>query len=304
MIFVAEIGINANGDVALAKKLIKGAAAAGCDAVKFQKREINSVYAQEFLDGPRESQWGTTQREQKMGLEFGRQEYDEIEAYCEELGIGWFASAWDLQSLDFLGLYAVASMGCFYGNKIASPMLTNSRFVEECANKKFLASGTEKTFISTGMSNVQEISTAVSVFEKAFKKAHPKTDRGDWGPSVREYYELMHCISAYPTKAQDANLQMIGHLRNMFRVKVGFSDHSVGSNTLSIAAAALGATSLERHITLDRSMYGSDQKLSTQIGQELNDWVFQAREAEKACRRINPLRTVYECEQKARKSLV
>ncbi|RJR07502.1 N-acetylneuraminate synthase [Candidatus Parcubacteria bacterium] len=232
---IAEIGINHNGDLDIAKKLIDGAAFSGSDAVKFQKRTLEKVYSKEELDKPRESPWGTTNREQKLGLEFGKKEYDEIDRYCREKGIYWFASAWDIDSQMFLRQYSLKY------NKIASAMLTCRELLEMVAEEK------KYTFISTGMSTMEEIERAVNIFRKANCP-----------------FELMHCNSTYPTKDEDANLRIIQTLRERFSCKVGYSGHEVGL-IVSCAAAALGATSIERHITLDHAMYGSDQAASIEI---------------------------------------
>lgn len=230
--FVAEIGINHNGSLDLCKELIDVAVSAGCDAVKFQKRDIDSVYTQEYLSQPRESPWGATQRDQKAGLEFSHDEFTEISNYCTTKGIEWFASAWDLKSQEFLADFPTKY------NKIASAMILNKKLLEIVAHEK------KHTFISTGMSTYKDIDCAVNIFEKA-------------GCS----YELMHTVSTYPMRDEDANLRMIETLRNRYNCNVGYSGHEVGL-AVSYAAAALGITSLERHITLDRAMYGSDQSAS------------------------------------------
>ncbi len=248
---IAEIGINHNGDLELAKKLIEWAALCGCDAVKFQKRTIDKVYTQEYLNGYRESPWGTTQRAQKEGLEFGKAEYDEINAYCKEKGIDWFASAWDIDSQTFLQQYNMPY------NKVASAMLTNMDMLEIIAKER------KKTFIATGMSTLEEIDAAVEVF-----KRHDCP------------YEIMHCNSTYPMKNEDANLLMIPRLRERYGVDIGYSGHETG-RIVSLAAVALGATSLERHITLDRTMYGSDQAASLEVD-DLQRLVKDIRAIEKA----------------------
>lgn len=232
---IAEIGINHNGDLGIAKKLIDGAIFAGCDAVKFQKRTVEKVYSKEELDKPRESPWGSTNRDQKYGLEFDKAEYDEIDKYCREKGIYWFASAWDLDSQKFLKPYNLKY------NKIASAMLTHRELLEMVAEEKKYA------FISTGMSTMEEIEKAVQIFKDANCP-----------------FELMHTNSTYPMKDEDANLKMIPVLRERFGCKVGYSGHEVGLITTT-AAVALGATSVERHITLDRAMYGSDQAASVEV---------------------------------------
>ncbi len=229
---IAEIGINHNGDMSICKELIDVAVDSGCDAVKFQKRDINQVYTQDFLDSYRESPWGTTQREQKIGLEFDKDQYLEIDQYCKEKGVEWFASAWDLNSQSFLRQF-----DCKY-NKVASAMVVYDDLL------KIIAEEGKHTFISTGMSTYNDIDKAVDIFKKA-------------GCS----FELMHTVSTYPMKEENANLNMIKTLRDKFQCNVGYSGHEVGL-AVSYAAAALGVTSLERHITLDRSMYGSDQSAS------------------------------------------
>ena len=231
---IAEIGINHNGDMDIARKLIDAAVDAGADAVKFQKRTLDLVYTQEFLDGPRDSPWGTTQREQKAGLEFGKEEFDAIDAYCRDKGIAWFASAWDLESQKFMRQYNLRY------NKIASAMIVYEDLLREVASEKL------HTFISTGMATYDDIQKAVDVFRAADCP-----------------FELMHCVSTYPMNEQDANLNCIQTLRERFNCNVGYSGHESGL-AVSYAAAALGVTSLERHITLDRAMYGSDQAASVE----------------------------------------
>lgn len=232
---IAEIGINHNGDLDIAKKLIDWAVLAGCDAVKFQKRTVDKVYTKEYLDSYRESPWGTTQRAQKEGLEFGKADYDEIDRYCREKGIEWFASAWDTEAQEFLRQYDLKH------NKIASAMLTNDEMLE------MVASEGKYTFIATGMSSYDEIDHAVEVFRK---QNCP--------------FELMHCNSTYPMPKEDANLRLIPVLKARYGCKVGYSGHETG-RIVSSSAAALGATSIERHITLDQTMYGSDQAASLNV---------------------------------------
>jgi len=231
---IAEIGINHNGDMSICKKLIDTAVESGCNAVKFQKRDINQVYTQEFLDLSRESPWGKTQREQKIGLEFDKNQYDEISQYCKTKNIEWFASAWDLNSQEFLQQF-----DCKY-NKVASAMIVHTDLLKE------IASEGKHTFISTGMTTYDDIQTAVDIFRKANCS-----------------FELMHTVSTYPMKDENANLNMIKTLREKFDCNVGYSGHEVGL-AVSYAATALNITSLERHITLDRAMYGSDQSASVE----------------------------------------
>ena len=234
IIIIGEIGINHNGDMSICKKLIDATKDAGADCVKFQKRDINQVYTQEFLDSPRKSQWGTTQREQKLGLEFSVEQYQEIKDYCKSKGIEWFASAWDINSQKFLRQF-----NCKY-NKVASAMIVHTELLKE------IASEGKHTFISTGMTTYNDIQTAVDIFKEADCS-----------------FELMHTVSTYPMNDQDANLNMIKVLREKFGCNVGYSGHEVGL-AVSYAASALGITSLERHITLDRAMYGSDQSASVE----------------------------------------
>jgi N-acetylneuraminate synthase len=229
---IAEVGINHNGDINLCKKLIDIAVEAGCNAVKFQKRDIDSVYTQDFLDSHRKSPWGKTQRDQKNGLEFSKSEYIEIDKYCKDLDIDWFASAWDLKSQEFLNEF-----DCKF-NKIASAMIVYEDLL------RMVAKEGKHTFISTGMATLEDIQKAVDIFT-----------------SNKCSFELMHTVSTYPMKDHHANLKVIDTLRKKFQCQVGYSGHEVGL-AISYAAAACGISSLERHITLDRSMYGSDQSAS------------------------------------------
>ena len=232
---IAEIGINHNGDISIVKKLIKNAKDSGFDAVKFQKRTVDLVYDKKTLDTPRESPWGTSTREQKLGLEFEKPEYDKIDKYCKELNIDWFASAWDIKSLKFLDTYNLKY------HKIASAMIVDTKFLDQVAKRK------KHTFISTGMSTKNDIDNAVSIFKK-----------NDCS------FELMHCVSTYPMKIEDANLITINQLKKEYNCNVGYSGHENGV-VVSLAAVMLGITSLERHITLDRTMYGSDQAASLEL---------------------------------------
>jgi N-acetylneuraminate synthase len=270
IMIIAETGINHNGDINIAKKLIDVAAFAGCDAVKFQKRTIDVVYTKEFLNSYRESPWGETQRVQKEGLEFGEKEYDEIDRYCTEKGIEWFASAWDIDSQLFLRKYNLRH------NKIASAMLINMKLLEMVAEEK------KYTFISTGMSTMAEIEKAVDIFRKYDCP-----------------FELMHCNSSYPMKPEEANLHCIITLREKFGCNVGYSGHETGLQ-VSLAAVTLGATSLERHITLDRAMYGSDQAASLEP-QGLIRLVRDARIIEQALG--DGVKCVYESEKDSLKKL-
>lgn len=266
----AEIGINHNGDLDIAKQLIDWSYLSGCDAVKFQKRTIDKVYTKEYLDSYRESPWGTTQRAQKEGLEFGKEEYDIIDAYCKEKKIEWYASAWDVDAQLFLRQYNLRY------NKIASAMLTNMELLQTVAEEK------KYTFIATGMSTYDEIDAAVEVFKK-----------NDCP------YELLHCNSTYPMKNEDANLLMIPALRDKYGVKVGYSGHETG-RIVSTSAVALGATSIERHITLDRTMYGSDQAASLEAD-DFQRLVKDIRVVEKALG--NGEKVLSEAEEAVRKKL-
>ena len=229
---VAEIGINHNGSMSICKELIDIAVESNSNAVKFQKRDLNQVYTQDFLNLPRESLWGTTQREQKSGLEFGLIEYKEIDQYCRDKGIDWFASAWDLNSQQFLKQF-----NCKY-NKVASAMIVYEDLL------RVIAKEGKHTFISTGMTTYDDIQKAVDIFREE-----------------KCSFELMHTVSTYPMKDENANLNMIKTLRDRYQCDVGYSGHETGI-AISTAATAFGITSLERHITLDRAMYGSDQSAS------------------------------------------
>ncbi len=229
---IGEIGINHNGNVELAKDLIKMAKECGCDAVKFQKRDIETVYTREFLDSTRKSPWGNTQGDQKRGLEFGKTEYENIDQFCKTLTMPWFASAWDIKSLEFLDLF-----NCPH-NKIASAMITHCDFLKAVADRK------RHTFISTGMATMKIIEDAVDIFAR-----------------IGTSYTLMHSTSAYPCPDEETNIEIIPRLIERFGKPVGYSGHEVGLLP-SIVAVVLGATAIERHITLDRAMYGSDQAAS------------------------------------------
>ena len=248
---IAEIGINHNGSMEICKDLIDIATESGCDAVKFQKRDIDQVYTQEFLDSPRESPWGSTQREQKMGLEFSAEQYKEIDKYCKEKDIDWFASAWDLKSQKF-----IQQFDCRH-NKVASAMIVFPELL------RMIAREGKHTFISTGMSTYNDIQKAVDIFRE---ESCP--------------FELMHTVSTYPMKIEDANLNVISTLRRKFNCDIGYSGHEVGL-TVSYAAVAMGITSLERHITISRAMYGSDQSASIEP-HGIQTLVAKVREIEKA----------------------
>ena len=228
---IAEIGINHNGDMKIAKKLINMAKKAGCDAVKFQKRTLEKCISKSEWDKLRETPWGNIPYlEYKKHLEFGEKEYNEIDQYCRDKEIEWFASAWDLESQAFLRKYDLKY------NKVASPMLTNTPLLEMISMEK------KMTFISTGMSTPEQIDKAIDVFH-----------------SNNCPFILLHCVSTYPCKDEDCNLRYMRTLG--WRYPVGYSGHEIGILP-SIMAVTMGATVIERHITLDRAMYGTDQSAS------------------------------------------
>ena len=227
---VAEIGINHNGSVDLACRLIGVAAAAGCNAIKFQKRTVEVVYTAEELAKPRESPFGDTNGALKRGLEFGREQYEEIDAYCKSLNICWFASCWDERSVDFIARFDVP---CF---KIASACLTDDDLL------RYTRAAGKPLILSTGMSTLEEIDHAVEVL-------------GD-----RDLV-LLHACSAYPAYYDELNLRMIPALRERYGVPVGYSGHETGIPS-SVAAVVLGACCVERHITIDRALWGSDHAAS------------------------------------------
>lgn len=229
---IAEIGINHNGSIDIAKKLIDAAADAGCDAVKFQKRTVDVVYTQEELAKPRENPFGATNGDLKRGLEFGVKEYKEIDKYCAQKNISWFVSCWDEASVDFMQQF---DSPCY---KIASACITDDNLLRH--HKK-----TGKPIIlSTGMSDISIIDHAVKVLG---------TDN----------LIIMHCTSTYPSKPEELNLKGIVTLKERYDVPIGYSGHEVGLYS-TFAAVVLGASSVERHITLDRSMWGSDQSASVE----------------------------------------
>ncbi len=231
---IAEIGINHNGSIEIAKELIDMAKDCGCNAVKFQKRTISIVYSESQLQQYRESPWGKTQRDQKEGLELTIEDYDNIDFYCKENNIEWFASSWDIPSQKLMRKYN------FPHNKIASAMATNLEFISEVASEGI------HTFISTGMMEIKQIDKTVDIFKK-----------------VGCEFTLLHTVSTYPSEESDLNLRCISTLKDRYNCAVGYSGHETTVSP-SIVAAALGATAIERHITLDRSMYGSDQSSSLQ----------------------------------------
>ncbi len=230
---IAEIGINHNGSLNLAKKLIQLAADSGFDAVKFQKREPNISTPEDQKHKLRQTPWGEiSYLEYKKKIEFGHREFREINKFCKKRKIIWFASAWDVPSQNFLKKYKLKY------NKVASAMLTNIELIKKIAEEKKL------TFISTGMSTLKDISKAIKIFKK--KKCK---------------FVLMHCVSTYPCPVENLNLSLIQTLKKKFKCEVGYSGHE-SSVSPSIIAYMLGARYIERHITLDRSMWGTDQAAS------------------------------------------
>jgi N-acetylneuraminate synthase len=227
---VAEIGINHNGDVELAKTLIEMADAAGCNAVKFQKRTIDVVYTTEELAKPRENPFGPTNGDLKRGLEFGPEQYREIDRFCREIGIAWFASCWDEASVDFIDQFRPP---CF---KIASASLTDDNLLRHHRAKG------RPIILSTGMSTLEEIDHAVDVLGK-------------------DDLIVLHATSTYPSNYDELNLKVIPELRKRYGVPAGYSGHETGIASSS-AAVAMGACVVERHVTMERSMWGSDQAAS------------------------------------------
>jgi len=229
---IAEIGINHNGDIETAKKLIDVSVEAGAQAVKFQKRTVEVVYSTDELLKPRDSIFGKTNGDLKRGLEFGKKEYDIIDKYCKEKNILWTASCWDQDSLKFIMNYEPKFL------KIASASLTDSSLLIEHKNKNL------PIILSTGMSTMEQIEKAINILE-------------------RKNLILLHCTSSYPCKIEELNLKTINTLIEKFSLLVGYSGHEVGLAT-TVSAVALGSCVIERHITLDRSMWGSDQSASVE----------------------------------------
>jgi N-acetylneuraminate synthase len=227
---IAEIGINHNGDIELAKRIIDVAVTAGCNAVKFQKRTIEVVYSEEELARPRESPFGMTNGELKYGLEFGQQEYEELDQYCKDKQITWFASCWDEQAVDFIDRFDVP---CY---KIASASLTDDKLL------RYTRATGKTILLSTGMSTLEQIDHAVDVLGK-------------------DNLLIMHSCSTYPAYYEELNLRVIPLLKERYGVPIGYSGHETGLPS-TVAAVVLGACLVERHLTLDRSMWGSDHAAS------------------------------------------
>ena len=230
---IAELGTNHMGDIEIAKKIIDIAANAGCDAVKLQKKNVEKMYTKKFLDSPLDSPWGTTQREMRLHREFSDKEFKQIDTYCKKKKIPWFVSCWDVESQKQMRKFKTKY------NKIASAMLVHTKLLEIVAQEK------KYTFIATGMSTLNDIAKAVKIFRK-----HKCS------------FELMHCHSAYPMPPEEANLKLIPFLAKKFHCKVGYSGHEVAATNISIPAILLGATSIERHVTIDRTAFGHDQAAS------------------------------------------
>ena len=230
---IAEIGINHNGSVALAKKMIDIAVTTGCDAVKFQKRTVDVVYTKEELAKERKSVFGNTNGDLKRGLEFGYEEYKKIDEYCKEKGILWFASCWDEDAVDFIDQFDVP---CY---KIASASLTDDKLL------RYTRAKGKPILLSTGMSTMEEIKHAVDVLGE-------------------KDLVIYHCTSTYPSNAEETNLKAIYNFKQIFNCPIGYSGHERGV-TPSVLAVALGANSVERHITVDRTNWGSDQAASLEM---------------------------------------
>jgi N-acetylneuraminate synthase len=234
MIFIiAELGTNHLGDIKIVKKLIDVAVSAGCNAVKLQKRNVEKIFTKEFLDSPIESPWGTTQRDMRLHRELNDKQFRQIDLHCKRKKIPWFVSCWDVESQIHMRKFRTKF------NKVPSAMLVHEKLLQTIAKEN------KYTFISTGMSSLKDIEKAV----KIFRKYHCP-------------FELMHCHSAYPMPPEEANLKLIPFLEKKFRCKVGYSGHESAATYVSLPAVFLGATSIERHITLDRASYGIDQAAS------------------------------------------
>jgi N-acetylneuraminate synthase len=234
MVFIiAELGTNHMGDVQITKKMITAAKNAGCDAVKLQKKNVEKIYTKQFLDSYLESPWGTTQREMRLHREFSEKQLLQIIKHAKKLKIEIFFSCWDIDSQKQMKKFKTKF------NKVASAMLIHKKLLEVIAKEK------KYTFISTGMSTMKEIEDAVKIFRK-----------------YKCPFELMHTNSAYPMKNEEANLKLIPVLAKKFKCKVGYSGHENGSTDICVPAVMLGANSIERHFTLDRTWYGYDQAAS------------------------------------------
>jgi len=231
--FIAEIGTNHVGDISIAKQIIDIAVKCGCDAVKLQKKSVEKIYTKEFLDSPLASPWGKTQREMRINREFSEKQFKEIDKYCKKKKISWFVSCWDIESQLNMRKFKTKY------NKVASAMLIHEKLLHTIAEER------KHTFISTGMSTMKQIESAVKIF--------------------RDYdcpFELMHSHSSYPMKLEESNLKLIPKLKKKFKCDVGYSGHEKSSYIACVIAASLGATTIERHVTVDRTLYGHDQAAS------------------------------------------
>ena len=234
MVFIiGEIGTNHAGNIKIAKKIIDAAVTAGFDAVKFQKKNVEKIYTNKFLDSYLESPWGTTQREMRLYREFSNKQFNEIDKYCKKKKIPWFVSCWDVDSQIEMKKFKLKY------NKIASAMLIHEKLLKIVAKEKKYA------FVSTGMSEMKDIEKAVKIFRKE-----------------KCPFELLHTNSSYPMKNNEANLKLISSLAKKFKCNVGYSGHEKGASFVSTAAVIMGATTIERHITIDRTLYGHDQAAS------------------------------------------
>jgi len=230
---IVEIGTNHMGDLKVAKQIIDIAVDCGADIVKLQRKNVEKIYTKFFLDSYLESPWGTTQREMRLHREFSDKQFKEIADYCKKKKIPWFVSCWDIESQIHMRKFKTKY------NKVASAMIIHKELLEEIAKEK------KYTFISTGMSEMKDIENAVKIFKK-----------------YQCPFELMHCNSAYPIADNEANLKLILTLKNKFKCKVGYSGHEIGATNVSVPAVMMGATSIERHVTVSRTNYGYDQSAS------------------------------------------
>ena len=230
---IAEIGTNHMGDVNVAKQIIDIAVDSGVNIVKLQRKNVEKIYTKKFLDSYLESPWGTTQREMRLHREFSDKQFKEIANYCKKKKIPWFVSCWDIESQIHMRKFKTKY------NKVASAMIIHKKLLEEIAKEK------KYTFISTGMSEMKDIENAVKIFKK-----------------YKCPFELMHCNSAYPISNDEANLKLIPMLKKKFKCKVGYSGHEIGATNVSVPAVMMGASSIERHVTVSRTNYGYDQAAS------------------------------------------
>jgi N-acetylneuraminate synthase len=234
MVFIiGEIGTNHTGSIKIAKKIIDVAVNTGFDAVKFQRKDVEKIYTDEFLNSHLESPWGTTQREMRLYREFSDKQFQEIDKYCKKKKIPWFVSCWNVDSQIHMRKFKTKY------NKIPSAMLLHEKLLKTVAEER------KCTFISTGMSTMKEIEKAVRIFRKA-----------------KCPFELLHTNSSYPMKDNEANLKLIPVLRKKFNCNVGYSGHEIGAYLIAVVAVMMGATTIERHITIDRTLYGHDQAAS------------------------------------------